>query len=74
MFFQNQVFNTIMIPLASITSKIIGKRMSKISTQAQEKSGDLNRYLIDLFKIIKLLKFFKEEILKILGQKSLLMT
>ena len=51
----------IMIPLASITAKILGKRMSKISTQAQEKSGDLNRYLIDLFKNHKIIKIFQRE-------------
>ena len=51
MFFQNwklSLIAIIMIPLASITAKVLGKRMSKISTQAQEKSGDLNRYLICL--------------------------
>ena len=64
MFFQNWKLSLIaitMIPLASITSKIIGKRMSKISTQAQEKSGDLNRYLIDLFKNHKIIKIFQRE-------------
>jgi subfamily B ATP-binding cassette protein MsbA len=64
MFFQNWKLSSIaiiMIPLASITSKIIGKRMSKISTQAQEKSGDLNRYLIDLFKNHKIIKIFQRE-------------
>jgi len=35
--------------------------MSKISTQAQEKSGDLNRYLIDLFKNHKMIKIFQRE-------------
>ena len=35
--------------------------MSKISTQAQEKSGDLNRYLIDLFKNHKIIKIFQRE-------------
>ena len=64
MFIQNwklSLIAIIMIPLASITSKIIGKRMSKISTQAQEKSGDLNRYLIDLFKNHKIIKIFQRE-------------
>ena len=64
MFFQNwklSLIAMIMIPLASITSKIIGKRMSKITTQAQEKSGDLNRYLIDLFKNHKIIKIFQRE-------------
>ncbi|MDA9199815.1 ABC transporter ATP-binding protein/permease [Candidatus Pelagibacter sp.] len=64
MFVQNwklSLIALIMIPLASITAKILGKRMSKISTQAQEKSGDLNRYLIDLFKNHKIIKIFQRE-------------
>ena len=35
--------------------------MGKVTTQAQEKSGDLNRYLIDLFKNHKLIKIFQRE-------------
>ena len=64
MFVQNwklSLIALIMIPLASITAKILGKRMSKISTEAQEKSGDLNRYLIDLFKNHKIIKIFQRE-------------
>ena len=64
MFFQNwklSLIAIIMIPLASITAKVVGKRMGKISTQAQEKSGDLNRYLIDLFKNHKIIKIFQRE-------------
>jgi subfamily B ATP-binding cassette protein MsbA len=63
-FFQNwklSLIAIIMIPLASITAKVVGKRMGKISTQAQEKSGDLNRYLIDLFKNHKIIKIFQRE-------------
>ena len=64
MFFQNWKLSLIaifMIPLASITAKILGKRMGKVTTQAQEKSGDLNRYLIDLFKNHKIIKIFQRE-------------
>ena len=64
MFFQNWQLSCIaiiMIPLATITAKILGKRMSKITTQAQEKSGDLNRYLVDLFKNHKIIKIFQRE-------------
>ena len=64
MFFQNwklSLIAIIMIPLASVTAKVLGKRMNKISTQAQEKSGDLNRYLIDLFKNHKIIKIFQRE-------------
>tara|TARA_Y100001936_G_scaffold161406_1_gene157685 strand:- start:442 stop:2184 length:1743 start_codon:yes stop_codon:yes gene_type:complete len=64
MFYQNwklSLIAIIMIPLASLTAKVLGKRMEKISTQAQEKSGDLNRYLIDLFKNHKIIKIFQRE-------------
>ena len=64
MFLQNwklSLIAIIMIPLASLTAKVLGKRMGKISTQAQEKSGDLNRYLIDLFKNHKIIKIFQRE-------------
>ena len=64
MFAQNwklSLIAIIMIPLASITAKILAKRMGKVSTQAQEKSGDLNRYLIDLFKNHKIIKIFQRE-------------
>ncbi len=64
MFFQNWKLSLIaifMIPLASITAKILAKRMGKVTTQAQEKSGNLNRYLIDLFKNHKIIKIFQRE-------------
>ena len=64
MFFQNwklSLIAIIMIPLATLTAKILGKRMGKVTTQAQEKSGDLNRYLIDLFKNHKIIKIFQRE-------------
>ena len=64
MFFQNwklTLIAIIMIPLATLTAKILGKRMSKVTTEAQEKSGDLNRYLIDLFKNHKIIKIFQRE-------------
>ncbi len=64
MFLQNwklSLVAIIMIPFATITARILGKRMSKVSKQAQEKSGDLNRYLIDLFKNHKIIKIFQRE-------------
>ncbi len=64
MFFQNwrlSLIAIIMIPLASITAKRLGKRMGKVTTEAQEKSGDLNKYLIDLFKNHKIIKIFQRE-------------
>ena len=64
MFIQNwklSLIAMVMIPLASITAKVLGKRMGKVVTEAQEKSGDLNRYLIDLFKNHKIIKIFQRE-------------
>ena len=64
MFFQNwklSLIAIIMIPFASVTAKKLGKRMSKVVTEAQEKSGDLNKYLIDIFKNHKVIKIFQRE-------------
>ncbi len=64
MFIQNwrlSLIAIIMIPIASIVAKRLGKRMSKVTTEAQEKSGDLNKYLIDLFKNHKIIKIFQRE-------------
>ena len=64
MFLQNwrlSLIAIIMIPVASITAKKLGKRMGKVTTEAQEKSGDLNKYLIDLFKNHKIIKIFQRE-------------
>ena len=64
MFLQNwrlSLIARIMIPIASITAKKLGRRMGKVATEAQEKSGDLNKYLIDLFKNHKVIKIFQRE-------------
>ncbi len=64
MFFQNwrlSLIAIIMLPIASITAKKLGKRIGKVATEAQEKSGDLNKYLIDLFKNHKIIKIFQRE-------------
>ena len=64
MFFQNwklALISLIMIPLASLASRNLGKRMGKVTTQAQEKSGTLTTYLVELFKNHKLTKIFQKE-------------
>ncbi len=64
MFFQNwklALISLIMIPLASIASKSLGKRMHKVATEAQEKSGFLTAYLVELFKNHKITKIFQKE-------------
>ena len=64
MFMQNwqlALLSIIMLPLASITSRTLGKRINKVTTEAQEKSGDLTTYLVKLFKNHKLIKIFQKE-------------
>ena len=50
-----------MIPLASVAAKTLGKRMSKVTTEAQQKSGYLTTYLVELFKNHRLIKIFQKE-------------
>ena len=64
MFLQNwklALISIIMIPLASISARTLGKRISKVATEAQEKSGFLTTYLVELFKNHKLIKIFQKE-------------
>ncbi|WP_440646973.1 ABC transporter ATP-binding protein [Candidatus Pelagibacter sp. HIMB1521] len=64
MFSQNwklALISIIMIPLASLSAKTLGKRISKVATEAQEKSGFLTTYLVELFKNHKLIKIFQKE-------------
>ena len=64
MFFQNwklSLIAIIMIPLATIIARKLGRRMGKVATEAQEKSGNLNRYFVDLFKNHKIIKIFQRE-------------
>ncbi|MBD1152542.1 ATP-binding cassette domain-containing protein [Pelagibacterales bacterium SAG-MED22] len=64
MFLQNwklALISIIMIPLASFSAKTLGKRISKVTTEAQQKSGYLTTYLVELFKNHKLIKIFQKE-------------
>ena len=64
MFYQNwklSLIAIIMIPIAGLASKTLGKRIGKVVTEAQEKSGFLNTHLIELFKNHKLIKIFQRE-------------
>ena len=73
MFYQNwklSLIAIIMIPLASTAAKSLGKRMGKVATQAQERSGFLNAYLIEIFKNHKLIKIFQKEDYEILRSKN----
>ena len=64
MFYQNwklSLIAIVMIPLASTAAKTLGKRVGKVVTEAQERSGFLNSYLIEIFKNHKLIKIFQKE-------------
>ena len=64
MFIQNwklSLVSIIMIPLAGFFSKKLGKRVGKVVTEAQEKSGYLTTYLVELFKNHRLIKIFQRE-------------
>ena len=64
MFYQNwklSMIALIMIPLASIAAKSLGKRVGKVATEAQERSGSLTTYLLEIFKNHKLIKIFQKE-------------
>jgi ATP-binding cassette, subfamily B, bacterial MsbA len=64
MFFQNwklSLIAIIMIPLASLAAKTLGKRIGKVATEQMLRAGALNTYLIELFKNHKLIKIFQQE-------------
>ena len=64
MFVQNwklALISIIMIPIASLFAKTLGKRMGKVVTQAQERSGNLISYLVEIFKNHKITKIFQKE-------------
>jgi len=64
MFYQNwklALIAIMMIPLASFASKNLGKRIGKITNEAQVESGILTTHLIEIFKNHKLIKIFQQE-------------
>ena len=64
MFYQNWKLSLIailMIPFATIAAKSLGKRIGKVTTEAQEKAGEATQYLMELFKNHKLIKIFQKE-------------
>jgi len=64
MFYQNwklSLVAMIMIPLASLAARTLGKRMGKVTTEQMDKVGTLNTFLIEMFKNHKLMKIFQNE-------------
>ena len=64
MFYQNwklSLIAIIMIPLASIAAKSLGKRIGKETTKQMTYAGIFNTYLVEIFKNHKLIKIFQKE-------------
>ena len=64
MFYQNwklSLIAIIMIPLASIVARTLGKRISKEAFRQMDFTGLLTTYLIEIFKNHKLIKIFQKE-------------
>ncbi len=64
MFYQNwklSLFAIIMIPVASLAAKTLGKRIGKVTTQQMSRAGILNSYLMEIFKNHKIAKIFQRE-------------
>ena len=64
MFYQNwklSLVAIIMIPLASFFARLLGKRITKVTSQAMERAGEVFMYLIEIFKNHKLIKIFQKE-------------
>ena len=64
MFYQNwelSLIAIIMIPLAYLAARSLGKRITKVSFQQMEWAGVLSSYLIEVFKNHKLIKIFQKE-------------
>ena len=64
MFYQNwklSLIAIIMIPLASVVARTLGKRISKEAMKQMNFTGLLTSYLIEIFKNHKLIKIFQKE-------------
>ena len=64
MFFQNwklSLLAIIMIPLATLAARSLGKRIGKVTGEQMQTAGILTSYLMEIFKNHKLIKIFQKE-------------
>ena len=64
MFYQNwklACFALIMMPLAAIVAKSLGKRIGKVTSQSADVSGDLSKILSEIIKASKMIKIYQQE-------------
>ena len=69
MFYQNwklSLIAIIMIPLASVAAKSLGKRIGKVTNQQMIKAGALSTYFFEIFKNHQLIKIFQKETYEII--------
>ena len=64
MFYQNwklSLMAILMIPIASLAAKSLGKRIGKVTMQQMKRAGILNSYFMEILKNHKLAKIFQKE-------------
>ena len=64
MFYQNwklACFALIMMPLAAIVTKTLGRRMGKVTTESAEISGNLSSLLSEIIKGSRMIKIYQKE-------------
>ena len=64
MFYQNwklACFALIMMPLAAIVAKSLGKRIGKVTSESAEVSGNLSKFLSEMLKASKMIKIYQRE-------------
>jgi len=64
MFYQNwklACFALIMMPLAAIVAKSLGKRLGKVTSQSAEVSGRLSSFLSEMIKASRMIKIYQKE-------------
>ena len=75
MFYQNwklACFALIMMPLAAIVSKSLGKRLGKVTTESAEVSGRLSSFLSEMIKGSRMIKIYQQENFEFDRAKSIL--
>jgi len=73
MFYQNwklASFAIIMMPLAIVFAKSLGKRIGKAQGEASSKSGVLIEYLSEIFKAAKIIRIYQKEDNELLNSKK----
>ena len=64
MFYQNwklACFALIMMPMAAIVAKSMGKRLGKVTMESAEVSGDLSTFLSEIIKGSRMIKIYQQE-------------